>query len=295
MRKQNNESKYESREAERPHIARASLDALLATSELHHRLGEGGKEIIQKNQFNETALRIDIECEKTVIEAFKKSGIPIRIISEEHGQTDISEQPKFLAILDGLDGTETYRKNRDSGRYGTMLSVFSGINPKYQDYLFGGIAEHALKRVVFGVRNQGAFIRNQGLETPTHTTGLKELHSQTTIGVDEYFAFNRNLYLPVFGHLPQIKEFSAESRYVDVATGKADLALECSRKGNLEIAVAYGLIHEAGGTIVDENGEDIGPQEYLEFAQNSQQPIITAATPELGKITANELQRRRKI
>ncbi len=87
----------------------------------------------------------------------------------------------------------------------------------------------------------------------------------------------------MFKHLNQIKEFSAESRYVDVAAGSMDLAFESSRKGNLEIAVAYGIIREAGGTIVDADGNDIGSQLYESFGQDSQVPIITAATPELAR------------
>jgi fructose-1,6-bisphosphatase/inositol monophosphatase family enzyme len=43
------------------------------------------------------------------------------------------------------------------------------------------------------------------------------------------------------------------------------LALECTRKGNLEIAVAYGLIREAGGVMTTADGEDLGPKGYQTF------------------------------
>ncbi len=276
-------------------IAHIAMDSLLAASSLHERLGESGAEVVKKNKFGQTSLRIDVECEQIIIETLRKSGLPFRIISEEYGQTDVSARPELLAVLDGLDGTKTYRKERGHGRYGTMLGIFSNINPKYQEYIFSGVAEHALQRIVFGIRGKGAYIRRQNSETSTHSTGSKQLHTKTKIGIDDYFPFNRDIYLPVFGYLPQIKQFASESRYVDVATGIADLALECSRKGNLEIAAAYGLIREAGGAIVDEEGEEIGLKEYLEFAQDSQRLIITAATPELAKIAVEELRRWKKF
>lgn len=68
-----------------------------------------------------------------------------------------------------------------------------------------------------------------------------------------------------------------------VAEGLADFALECTRKGNLEIAAAYGLIKEAGGAMVDLEGNDISDQKYLVFGTKENVPIITAATAKLAQ------------
>ena len=70
--------------------------------------------------------------------------------------------------------------------------------------------------------------------------------------------------------------------YVDVASGMADLALECTRKGNLEFAVAYGLINESGGVMMSIDGEYFGDKKYLEFGQDKNIPTITASTKELA-------------
>ncbi len=281
-------------EAERRRIIGIALEALEAAQQLHDRLGETGQETLQKNQFGETALRIDVECEQLVIKTFRASGIPIRIVSEEHGVTELSDHPEYFAVLDGLDGTQTYRQQRGSGRYGTMLGIFTNAHPKYQDYLFGGVAEHGLHRLIFAKQGEGAFMRQGDKDTPIHTSGSKEVEPKTSFGVDEYFAFNRDLYLPVFEKQRRIIEFSSESRYVDVATGQADLGLESTRKGNLEIAAAYGIIREAGGVMVDQHGQDIGEQEYEKFGQAAQVPIITAATPELAKQVVELIRQHRR-
>ena len=71
----------------------------------HEALGSRGEELVQKNQFGETALRIDIEAEEAVLDFLKESGIPIRVISEEHGKVGIVPSPVYLGILYGLDGS----------------------------------------------------------------------------------------------------------------------------------------------------------------------------------------------
>lgn len=50
---------------------------------------------------------------------------------------------------------------------------------------------------------------------------------------------------------------SSAIHYVDLAQGKVDLVLECTRKRNLEIAVAFGLINETNGIIVTIDGKSI--------------------------------------
>lgn len=60
------------------------------------------KNLSKKNQFEETALKVDIECEKAILDFLKEAGVPIRVISEEYGQVGITENPRYLGILDGI-------------------------------------------------------------------------------------------------------------------------------------------------------------------------------------------------
>ena len=76
---------------------------------------------------------------------------------------------------------------------------------------------------------------------------------------------------------------SSAVHYAELATGKADLVLECTRKGNLEIAAAYGIIKNAGGAIITYDGEELGDKKYWSFAQKDNVCVIGAATPRLAK------------
>lgn len=78
---------------------------------------------------------------------------------------------------------------------------------------------------------------------------------------------------------------ASAAHYSSVANGEVDGVIECTRKGNLEIATAYGLATEAGGVMVILDGESLGSKKYLEFGQGEREyiPVISAATASLAR------------
>ncbi len=260
-----------------------TLDSLHKALSVHDNLGETGEELVQKNQFGETALRVDIECEKAILDFLKAAGVPIRVISEEHGQVDITENQRYLGILDGLDGSNVYKKERGRARYGTMFGIFDTTNPSYSDYLVSGIMEHSTKRLFVAKRNGGAFVVEGGKRMPIHSSSRTQLDPAAQIYIDEYFEVNRETFSKKLKGFNTHYGGSSAVYYADVASGAADLALECTRKNNLEIAIAYGLEMEAGAVMVGLDGASLGDKKYLEFGQKEKVPIITAATRELAE------------
>lgn len=260
------------------------IECLIKASVVHDELGASGEEVVQKNQFGDTALQADIKCEGAVLCVLSKIGVPIRIISEEHGQVDITENPRYLGILDGLDGSSVYNRARGQGRYATMFGIFDTIDPMYQDNLVSGVMEHSTKRLFIAIKNRGAFIIEGNKKTPIHSSSRTQLSSN--IYIDEYFEINRSTFSDKLQSFkPKSRGFSSGSsavHYVDVASGVADLTLECTRKHNLEIAVAYGLLAESGAVMVDLEGVSIGDKKYFDFGQMEQLPIVTAANTELA-------------
>ena len=128
-------------------LVELGIKALENAYKILEELGDKGLESIQKNPHGDTSLVGDIEAEKVVIDTFREANIPLRIISEEHGKVDLSDNPQFLAVLDGLDGTSVYKTARGKGRYGTMFGIFSNLDPTYEDYIFSGVMEHSSKRL----------------------------------------------------------------------------------------------------------------------------------------------------
>lgn len=265
-------------------LTNISIRALENSFKIHEKLGVNGKEKITKNRFGEKTLRIDVGAEKAVINTFKRAKIPIRIISEEHGVVDIVEDPIYLGVLDGLDGTKEYKKARNKGRYGTMFGLFSNLNPKYEDYLFGGFMEHSTNKLFYVSKGKGSFVKENNLVRRICCNQNKKLNKDIRIYLDFEFDQNRNITLLQDTFVRSLKnhiflhENSMGVHLIDVACGEADLALHSTRKGNLEIATAYGIIKESGGVVVTVNGKNLGKKNYLKFGQEKFVPVISASS-----------------
>ena len=256
--------------------------ALIRASSVHNRLGLVGKEIVKKNSYEDMALKCDIECEKAILEFLKGFDLPIHVISEEHGLVELNPGPKYLGILDGLDGSYIYKDFAGTGRYSTMFGILDGTDPSYDDYLVSGIMEHVTGRLYVAIKDRGAFVIKNGKEMPIHVSDQTEMiPGITNIYLYEWPKPEREIFTKKIEGFDFFKGCSA-TYYIDVADGSADAALETTRKGNLETVIAYGLIKEAGGVMVDVLGNSIGPQKYLEFGQKDIVPVITAGTQKLA-------------
>lgn len=275
----------EKRELPPDEITKTAIQALNLTFIAHENLGALGENLVEKNQFGDTALKMDIEAEKVVIVALEEAGIPIVIYSEEHGIIKLGENPRYFGVLDGLDGSDEYKKSRGSGRYGTMLGIFSNLDPLYGDYIFQGIMEHASGRLFYAAKNRGAFVKDSQGEYPVRTSGLRHLDNKTKVYFTEAdfdrFGADKSLIIGALRGIPFTRIGSTASHYADLVSGKVDLLIEPTRKGNLELGAACGLVFEAGGTVSTLSGIDLRQQRFLEFGQKESLAIIAAATPEL--------------
>lgn len=130
-------------------MRRGAVDIIMALSRAHvtvlglHHLP---LEEVRINQFNESALPADIEAERAVLESLRDFRIPVRVLSEEHGIVDLFPDPKYFGVLDGIDGSAVYRKERETGRYATLFAMYDGVDPFYADYLACGAMEHGTER-----------------------------------------------------------------------------------------------------------------------------------------------------
>lgn len=262
--------------------------ALQAAHRVQEELGESGKEIVTKNQFDETALRADIKAEEAILDVLREFNVPIRIISEEHGTIDIQNKPNYLGVLDGLDGSRVYKDNQN-GRYGTMFSIYTNTDPNYKEYIYGGIIEHAKNTLYFALKDKGCFILQDGITKEIHCSTATKLDPVTTrlyAGLDYDEVFNTDILTSIFNK--KFQNYSVEvmrssaTHFADLSQGKVDAVIEVTRKGNLEFGVAYPLIVEAGGIMVDINGTNLSTQKFLSFGQSKPLHIISAGTKSMA-------------
>lgn len=276
-------------------LEKIGIIALKNAHNVHQKLGKKGESLIQKNPFGEASLRMDIEAEKAVIEIFKEKNIPIKIISEEHGEIIIGKNPVYLSILDGLDGTSVYKSARGKGRYGTMLGIFSNLNPKYKNYVFSGIIEHSTNKLFFATKNKGSFLLERGIKKSIFSSSCNELNNKTKILADIGLDKSLNITLMHDFFISKLNSFvikdvmSSATGYADLASGVVDLVLEGTRKRNLEMASAFGLVNESGGVMITEDGISVENKLYWELGQDKHIPIISASSLKLAKKLINKV------
>ena len=264
-------------------LEKVAISGLYRSYHVHEELGIYGTKMVKKNQFGDFAVIADIMAEEAVIDKLRIAQVPIQIISEEHGVVELGEHPQFLGVLDGIDGTSVYTSQRGKGKYGTMLSIFSSLNPVYGDYLFCGVMIHSPKQELFFARkNGGSFVVTDGERRAIGCLGTTKLQETTKIYVDDHFEVNRELFTKGLAEFNIQCARSSAVHYTDVARGVADAALECTRKQNLEIAVAYGLITEAGGAMLTLDKASLEHRDYRTFSQDKHTPVVTASNVELA-------------
>ncbi len=265
--------------------------ALKAAHDTHEQLGIAGIKKSALNQHGEMAVHGDVACEKAVIGVCREHKLAINIHSEEHGLTSMYKPAIYTAVLDGIDGSRAYIESWGHGMYSTMFAIFDGTDPRYGDYLAGGMMFHATKRLYYASKGQGALVRDleTGADTRIHCAASPATLNEAAICMDNPSdPAYAGILTPVLNRFPEsqtVKRPRGRSEsWMEIASGVAHGTIEGTGKGNLEIAVAYPLIVEAGGVVVDSAGKSIGEQKYLSFGQQKgkHQLIIGACSQDMA-------------
>jgi len=251
-------------------------------------------ELIHKGSGADKATRGDWESEETIIHFLTKDGLPLRIYSEEHGIIDVVKNPKYLAILDGIDGSSGLVKN-PSSRCGTMLSVAKNLKPRYKDFIFAGITEYFTNKIVHGIEDYGV------TETTSPNYSIKKIplfshrsfSPQTKLRIDCYqtdiapgitagiSAFEKFMDEMVVqklqGKLELSGGISSASMCLDLLYQDIDALAQIVAKGVSEPPVIYFLTTLLGGVGTDLKGNDLGEKKWEPVGMNVQGALFTSS------------------
>lgn len=260
----------------------------------YEKLKHQGRDIVGKNQFNDSTLKMDVDLEEIVIDSFSASNLPIRIVSEEHGRVDLVSEPSYILFLDGLDGSGVYKKFPDDGRFGTMFSIYNNLDPKYDDYLFAGMIEYNTGNIYFCMKGKGCFLLNKLSKKKLGIEEQKDFGRTSLIYVDEAFSINVKTFSS------QLKNYNVQylrssmPYYADFIQNKCVYVLECTRKGNLEIATAYAFVKEAGGLMMTLDGIELEALKHFEFSSNTSIhiPVVTTSSYKMFDILKSIIGKR---
>ena len=245
-------------------------------------LGESGRQFRQGNQFGENQLIADWEIEEQTIELIKQFRLPARIISEEHGILNLVESPSFTVTIDGLDGSNLYRANQANSRYCHMVSIHKGDAPTYDDYLVAAMVNLRDGEQLFTTKHKGSCILTGNSRLPitskpsTPFGELKRIYAFEDICTQCKIPWSK------------LESFDCHdiaclgAKYTDLILGKVDLMLEGTRKLNLEHIIAYGILRELGGDVIDLEGHSIASEPINTFGVTEHKGLIAARNPQLA-------------
>jgi len=248
-------------------------------------LYDGTKSANTKNQYGDTSLIMDIAIEELIIKEFRKSGIPLRVVSEEHGIVNLDLNPKYTLFMDGLDGSSVYKNNPQTGRFGTMIAIYDGLDPIYNDYISAGIIEYTTNNIYLCTKNKGTFLIRNKEKINIMCTSKNEINKKSKIYIDKAFDINNKTFSEPLSNYNIVYLKASAPYYVDFIEGKCIFVLECTRKGNLEIACAYALVKEAKGYMIDLYGNELGLKKHFNFSSNINlyTPVITTPSLDMYK------------
>ncbi|GEM_PF-4462309 len=262
-------------------------------------------EFVLKGSGLDRATRGDFESEEAVIKSFQRSGLPIRIFSEEHGQIDIGKNPRYFAVLDGVDGSSAMAANPNT-RCGTMVAIATTLDPLYRDFLFGGVTEYSTNRILFGVQGKGStLIENPGVkETVTSVVPKKRLplgkdtriyiddptlfedyKPGITSGLDAVGQFMREKFTQPLkeGGLEHLSaQASGAATSMDFLLGDVDALCLVIAKGVFEPPASYALTRSINGFVLGADGKDIGPRKWSTYGR-PMSGVLAVPSRKLGR------------
>jgi len=286
-------------------------DALVNAYSALKSLGDKAAETVEiKNVPGGHSIKGDVACEKSMIDYFTALKLNADIVSEEHGVRKIlGSKSEYTIYMDGIDGTTSFKKGKNSG---TMVAIYEGRFPKFNDALASGVlfyshgirSEHTM--IVSAARGFGAhkskitaFGRDD--DHRIKTSRKKDIEG-ARISYDSHWPINKVVFPKLF---PEFELGCSDASCVDilnVAMGFTDLHGECARgpqKPTLEIPIAYLIVREAGGEIVSYDpslpsellGSSLGGvslrEDYngkvVEFGSQIQYPVLVASTMQIAK------------
>lgn len=273
-------------------------------------------EKVRKGSGGDTSLRGDIQSEEEVIRVLKENNFQALIYAEEHSAWEPmkigKENPEYLVVIDGFDGSSVLAKS-PKARGGTMLAIANNLNPRYSDFIFGGITDFSTNRIIYGMKMKGSFLRTYegDLQNIKQIEKLKErdFNSDTKIylddpkywgeiqegitsGLDEIARVTREHFTTKLenyfrGNSKNISGLnSSGAMCLDLILGDVDAIGGVSAKGVFEQPAEYPILNSLGGTIVDYSGKDIGSNYWLEDrAEHKINPVpsLRASSPQLAR------------
>lgn len=104
------------------------------------KLNKNKREIIRRLNGGDPHFKIDEVAEKVVEKMLKEWDLPIAYFSEDRGMVFLKKDPKYILIIDPIDGTRPAMANFESCCFSIVVAPYSA-NPKFKDIEYALVLE----------------------------------------------------------------------------------------------------------------------------------------------------------
>jgi len=195
--------------------------------------------VYEKENFQDLVTDYDKNAQNMIVSKIKKFFPEDGFIAEEG---NLYEKSKNLWIIDPIDGTINYIHGLPN--FGVSIAYFENEKP-----IFGVVFNPFTEELFVGIKNEGSFLNHSRLKITKNIT-LKESIGSTGFHKNFTGKFISN----VENKVQRIRIIgSAALSACYVAANKFDFFV-AKRANSWDIAAAYIIVKEAGGKIINFNG-----------------------------------------
>ncbi|MEM2137073.1 MAG: inositol monophosphatase family protein [Candidatus Methanomethylicia archaeon] len=225
--------------------------------------------------------KIDLELEEMIINEIKEAYKDFTFIGEETGK-HVHGSGKPIFIVDPLDGsTNAYR---GYPIYSTSIAIATENNT---EKIIGGVVMNIITGDTFkALKDQGAKLNNKTIK-PSKTRKINEALIAIDLNIRGKYHNHLKRTLPIISEAKHIRFIGTDAlETCFVAAGICDAFIDLRGVLRLtDFAAACFIVKEAGGIILNENGENL----KLEFNNNTTAKYIAVSNSELAKEIINRL------
>lgn len=215
--------------------------------------GRSMKDDIGFNPKGDVTKGFDLKAEELVIDYCRKNRLPVEILTEEKGRVSITDKPKYLMVVDPVDGSLNFSRGIEDA--GVSLAVLPHGKLLLNRVKYALIGNVFTGTVFKAEKNKGAF-RNK-----------KRIKASGKGKLSESIFYINNTAARIAGKAEKTSAL-INRIYRVKCLGSASLELAYVSDGSCEgclidnvspenFAAAYLIIKEAGGVFTDDCGHEM--------------------------------------
>ncbi|NHK31903.1 MAG: hypothetical protein FK730_11165 [Asgard group archaeon] len=201
-----------------------------------------------KNATGHKSRVIDLVIEDAIIDFFHEKDFSCEIEAEERGRTIINETPKYLVVLDPLDGTTNFSKGIPLTCYGIAIAKLKegSTNACFEDILTASVRSFHTNELFMSNLNKGCYLNGK----PIKPSPVKQI-DRALVAFDLDRSWNNketlNKILKIFRKCRGTRRFGANLLDMCyVASGKVEIMIDIRNR--------LSAVHTPGLFIAKESG-----------------------------------------